>query len=521
MILSIQYDECLDWLISVLTVDLEEIGWRVEYFRSTDLLSIMERRIDDPLHYLLIFLPWHLSNKQMSLLNGPWSNRYYYWNLEQNVDGRLSQHFDLVADLDSFLNNSYRLIDYNSVNTRVWLNTKRKIFTRVPIPVAEFRKHLQNPTNDMIFTGCMNDNRRNTINKIEQSTGLKVDCFGDINPIYGDKLHELQSQYKYVLNIHHYSNAILERPRINEALSQGYHVISERPTEEDIDAVIEYDGLVSWIDEPWVEPDFSSKLPLLRLNYLSNLRFAFQPPKSPKVAVIQVNYGSYENQPQSLDHIYHKQLFSWFYLTDDRLEYPTEWTVLDPDVPMRDIPIRLNHARTKSRYFKYRPCELDFVQGYDYVIYMDGNVRISNPFFVREILHIIEGNPQSTHFSYKHYLRDNIYDERDVSVKLPKYKDEDLYGQVEQYHRHGHSYDLYECGIFMFKMCEQERSFFLDWYREFIYWGTQDQLCVDYCFRKHGIQPYILNDKGWTLGNIVGSIWLNKLFGRIEPHRVT
>lgn len=524
-IISIQYLECLDWLISILTHDLSQLGWEVEYFRnSEEYLKISKRHHDNPLWTTLVFCPWYLLDVIQKMDN------YIYWNLEQNADGKLSQHFQHVPDLDRFLGRAKLLLDYNSVNVGVWNRLKGLHFGCMPIPV-DLLKQMSDTypdDNDLLFIGCMNDRR---------SGLLPSDTYVPSRPLYGWELCELFDRSKVLLNIHFYEGAILERPRLNEALSNGIRIVSEYPCDLDHDGLIDYGKVINFTHDikgtvkkvlekydderetqRWLL-EVSKMLQGIRSQYLKCLEHYFKLPVVPKLAVIQINYGNYEDTPQRLDHLKNSNLIDWYYVTDEEKEGTDQWVVKVVDMPLNDVPIRINKARTQSRYIKYRSCELDFLQDYDYVLYLDGNVQIQMSDFPAQILKLLADHPSETFFSYYHYYRNSIYHEMDLCLTLDKYKDEDLRGQVLEYHRHGHSYKLYECGIFMYKMCPAVKRFFLDWYREFVYWGTQDQLSIDYCFRKHGITPFILNERQWKLKDLRGSIWVNRLFGTIKPHK--
>lgn len=531
-IITIQSVSCLSWMVNILTKDLEEMGWTVKKFsKDYELIQSLHFQKGLKCHYFMIFCPWIISNLLPLLTN----TNYIYWNLEQNNDG-LSNHFSFIPEtvFNQFLNNASLLIDYNDVNLKVWSVQKGLSFRKLPIPMpancSSNEPWLKEKKHDTLFIGCLNERRLRLLPK---------DCYIPDKPVYGDELRDLMKDCKLLVNVHFYKDAIFERPRINEALCNGIMIVSEPPVDGDSEALVDYSELVYFgnvrsesaklldcydeIYQQW-KIKVEQRLPILRERYIRHLKLCLNnllETRNNRVAVIKVNYGSYDNiRLPDLSHIKNSNYFSWFYVCDrsNGSNSSNGWNIKVVNVPVDDVPIRGNLARTQSRYIKYRSCHLDFLQDFDYVIYLDGSVDLNSPDMVSHINKIIKDNPDNIFFSYLHYCRNNIYDEMDLSVKLKKYQNEDLVNQVKHYHLYGHSYRLFECGIFMYKMCDKTKDFFMDWYQQFIYWGTQDQLSVDYCFKKNNIEPVILNDDIWKFGELEGSIWQNRIFGKVRPH---
>ena len=66
--------------------------------------------------------------------------------------------------------------------------------------------------------------------------------------IYGTELIKFISKGRILLNLHYYKNAILERVRLNEMISIGIPIISEKPNPLDLDSINDYKDSIKFID---------------------------------------------------------------------------------------------------------------------------------------------------------------------------------------------------------------------------------------------------------------------------------
>jgi hypothetical protein len=78
----------------------------------------------------------------------------------------------------------------------------------------------------VLFYGSLNKHRLNILNTLKEKS---IDVLIK-NKCYGDEISDILSRTKVVLNIHYYENGHLETFRINEALSHGCNVVSEKNT---------------------------------------------------------------------------------------------------------------------------------------------------------------------------------------------------------------------------------------------------------------------------------------------------
>lgn len=92
---------------------------------------------------------------------------------------------------------------------------------------------------DVLFIGSMHfDRRANVISKL-QDLGLNVVIAKNV---YGGELDKLISRAKIHLNMHHAEGQPLETVRVNQLISMGCTVVSERGSDEALNDL--YDGLL-------------------------------------------------------------------------------------------------------------------------------------------------------------------------------------------------------------------------------------------------------------------------------------
>ena len=67
-----------------------------------------------------------------------------------------------------------------------------------------------------------------------------------------------------------------------------------------------------------------------------------------------------------------------------------------------------------------------------------------------------------------------------------------------------------------------------DWWEENLMYSYQDQLSLPYVLWKNNAKPLLLNETEFNESNefnhsnrLKGSVWNNKLFGRIEKHNIS
>jgi hypothetical protein len=154
--------------------------------------------------------------------------------------------------------------------------------------------------------------------------------------------------------------------------------------------------------------------------------------RSDRIAIYTAIYGGHDRpapQPE-LDGV------DWVCFTDNAALLAAPWT-------MRLMPSRYEHPRLSAKWFKTHPHRA--VGGYRWTIWIDGNVQVTSPTFVPELLQILGDQPLAI---FPHPDRDNIFDEAAVSAAMPKYHGLPVVERVEHYHRQGFAgSELYACGV--------------------------------------------------------------------------
>jgi len=172
---------------------------------------------------------------------------YIVYQLEQkNISKWVDKKFEL-----SILY-SMKTWDYSQSNIEKFPEILQKKMMYFPIPLIpinflDYRINLNdNPENNILFYGSMNDIREKKLNYLQKKLYPKYNI--KITNKFGRELINEILNSKIILNIHFYENAILETCRLNEALSCEKLVISEKPDMIDIQNYNIYKDLIIFID---------------------------------------------------------------------------------------------------------------------------------------------------------------------------------------------------------------------------------------------------------------------------------
>lgn len=151
------------------------------------------------------------------------------------------------------------------------------------------------------------------------------------------------------------------------------------------------------------------------------------------------------------------------------------------------------------------------------VVWIDANMEVTSPAFVREALSFCEEGIAL----HRHPRRDCIYEEAEASLGLEsqggKYDGQPIREQVAHYYARGHPahWGLWACGTIAWNRKDlRARSLGFSWLAECERWSFQDQLSFPYVCRKLDIQP-----GSFPFDQIEG--WRPTLFNRwlrIHPH---
>jgi O-antigen biosynthesis protein len=149
-------------------------------------------------------------------------------------------------------------------------------------------------------------------------------------------------------------------------------------------------------------------------------------------------------------------------------------------------------SRRLAKGPKLNPHAFPALRSYEYLIWVDGSMTITNHNFVEEILAFMDkGFVVSPHFDPRHCA----YGEGEFCMSIPKYEDEPLRQQLDFYKEEGFpvDYGLYECGISARRMGTPGLSDLGSlWYEQNMTWSYQDQVSFSYALWKTGFEPDVL-----------------------------
>jgi hypothetical protein len=241
-----------------------------------------------------------------------------------------------------------------------------------------------------------------------------------------------------------------------------------------------------------------------------------------KVAVICANFRDYDDINENLNLI-DKNKFDWFLFTDDKNLKSEFWTVItEPYHLMNKVDGINNLNNLDKEHFSYPMMESKYYKlqthhifkDYDYFVWIDASIIILNNNLVNDILNIIkDGSVELINFI--HPERNNIIDEKNLSMRMEKYKNQNIPQQVDDYIKDGFvEKGLYCCGFFCRKNNGLINKIFDEWWIENIQKSFQDQISYPYVLWKNGKKPDHI---------IYQSMYHNQFLGKInyphKPHR--
>ena len=176
-------------------------------------------------HEYVIIFQGLLSHQPLD--HPPPSNKYFIYQLEQlNKPHIYMENVEPILDL---IERSICTFDYSLTNLDYYPeNVRHKIKHLIP-PPCQAPVRSQGVVYDVLFYGLMTP-RRGAILRYLSTNGYKV---GAVEQVFGKRLHDLVRKTRIVLNLHNAPDAILEMPRLHEAVHTGARIISEYPCEED------------------------------------------------------------------------------------------------------------------------------------------------------------------------------------------------------------------------------------------------------------------------------------------------
>lgn len=204
----------------------------------------INRNRENPNELMFILIPQILVPDSFSL---PDPHKYCIYQLEQindknkiTGDGGVMVKTDFDSVMTDLIRNSVASYDYSAINV-TYYPTELQQFIKILVPPIYNQVHQigmmmpdMSPI-DILFYGGMNARRecilKHIINRLQTGYGIKITV---VNRVFGEDLLKLIAKARVVLNIHYYTNSILETDRIHAALQfENVTVVSEYPTQRD------------------------------------------------------------------------------------------------------------------------------------------------------------------------------------------------------------------------------------------------------------------------------------------------
>lgn len=175
--------------------------------------------------------------------------------------------------------------------------------------------------------------------------------------------------------------------------------------------------------------------------------------------------------------------------SDNKEDKNEDWTI-------REIPENIKELKNNiliNRYLKFHPYELFEKEGYDYAIYIDGNIKVVSDF--TDMTYAV--NEKTGLAMHRHYLRDDISNEIETCRILKKGNYKKLKEQVNRYKSEGFPDDfgMLECNLIVSNLKNKKGQVLLDnWWEEFkTSESYRDQIALPYVIWKQG---YKIEDVG-------------------------
>ena len=220
-----------------------------------------------------------------------------------------------------------------------------------------------------------------------------------------------------------------------------------------------------------------------------------------KVVIYTCITGNYDDIQEPL---YVNDSYSYFLFTNNKNLKSKIWNVVYIDEPQIKDNILLN------RYIKLHPHK--FLKGFDFSIYIDGNIRLVSDIGVY-VSFAINKLGLSMH---KHRERNCLYDEAEILKIYGKGNKDYINKQISQYKIKGfpRNFGLLEANLIIVDLKNRNSIKILnEWWEDFFYMKSyRDQLSLPYILWKNN---YTIDDVG-IIGN---NIYQNSKL-QIVDHRV-
>lgn len=206
------------------------------------------------------------------------------------------------------------------------------------------------------------------------------------------------------------------------------------------------------------------------------------------------------------DNIFYTAVYGGY---DHNVNVQADIVMAYKDAPL-EVPEPIEDPRLRAKHWKVLPHLHHELSGYEYTAWIDGNVVITDPEFMKKVVGRMKVD-RSPLALFRHPDRRCLYEEYEVCKKAGFLKDpEKARKQVARYHdaNFPRGAGLW-CGTIIFRrhMHPDVVRFNNLWWREIRMGSVRDQISLPYVMKEVGIKPTV----------IPGSLWSNKWF-RLVPH---
>jgi len=533
-------------------------------FKYTIVLEItvddIKKNRQDPNEIYIILFPH-------TLKNFPDVNKYIIYQLEQYKQSKWIDNLYKKKISNSIFTWDYSLENYNNFEPEY----KKKIYY-LPIPILDV-KHNEDKKNDykydIIFVGATNKRRNNIIRELKKKYKVLF-----LTKTFNNDLYNIMEQTKIILNLHYYKNAILETTRLNEALFNNKLVISEEPDEYDSfnkkmyekniifvdeikDDLSNIEDLYKSIDNYLIDENYNAKLlennKLIKKIFEYSFYFFYKSLKNNNLIskTLDYNFLNFDNmindkvkyiknmiiltcnfndkeydESNNLNKIINKDYIDWYYFSNIN-EKISGWDIINYDY--FNMNINNYNIYTKKQYYKTQNININILEKYSYLIWIDPLVKINNENFINEIFNTIENNLDVDIFIIDD-KEEYIFNEEKINeLKISNDIKTILLKQYEDYKIIINNNKIYTSKFLIYKNNTKIKNLFDDWWKECIKYDFKLNLSLALTFLlyKNDIKPQavsyeIINkENDNTLydkinSNIIKKLILNNNFNELE-----
>lgn len=226
-----------------------------------------------------------------------------------------------------------------------------------------------------------------------------------------------------------------------------------------------------------------------------------------KVAVITSIYGDYDDllEPPA------QSIPTEFICVTDHPRESESWQII---VQKSEL-----HPRLAAKRPKFMP---DLYTDADICIWVDAAAKILTSTFAEDMIKELGDNDFA---QFMHPARDCIYDEAEESKNLPKYRNQDIAGQIEGYRvadKFPEHWGLWATGVIVWRTVGGDidvRRFGREWFRECRDTSYQDQLSEPVLLRAFDLCPKTIEAPDGTAANLWENKWVTWLARGERPTR--